>query len=315
MPRFKNALALIVATKDRPAEIARLLRSLNEQTHPADQVIVVDGGERPVQMVTEVYTASSLVYVRKLPPSASGQRNEGVSHVWAGITLTGFMDDDAVLEPKALENMLRFWESPPAGVGGAAFNMSNHPLLYASRLKRSVLAKRLGLYGDERGKVLPSGFQTMIGRVTEDVFVEWLPSGAAVWMSSILGTFQFDEWYEGYSYLEDLDFSYRVGKAFRLAVVADALYFHYPASSGRGDGFVFGRREVRNRLYFVGKNRELSMARCRMALLARTAMSFFLFVRERKRTYLDRAAGNFLELLGTGSRRETRPPTKIAHVD
>jgi len=126
MLRFKNTLALIVATKDRPSEIARLLRSLNEQTYPADQVIVVDGGESPVRLATEVYKASSLVYVRKLPPSASGQRNEGVSHVRAGITLTGFMDDDAVLEPTALENMLGFWESPPA-VRGAGNVVSGEP--------------------------------------------------------------------------------------------------------------------------------------------------------------------------------------------
>ena len=299
MLRFKNALALIVATKDRPSEIARLLRSLNEQTYPADQVIVVDGGESPVRLATEVYKASSLVYVRKLPPSASGQRNEGVSHVRAGITLTGFMDDDAVLEPTALENMLRFWESPPAGVGGAAFNMSNHPLLSASRLKRLALAKRLGLYSDEKGRVLPSGFQTMIGSVTEDVFVEWLPSGAAVWRSSILGTFRFDEWYEGYSYLEDLDFSYRVGQKFRLAVVADAVYHHLPAASGRGSGVAFGRREVLNRVHFVKKHPDFLLGKCYLALAVRAQMSLWEGIRHGSAYGFRRAWGNLLGLWET----------------
>jgi glycosyltransferase involved in cell wall biosynthesis len=299
MLRFKNTLALIVATKDRPSEIARLLRSLNEQTYPADQVIVVDGSESPIRMATEVYKASSLVYIHKLPPSASGQRNEGVSHVRPGITLTGFMDDDAVLEPTALENMLRFWESPPAGVGGAAFNMSNHPLLSASRLKRSALAKRLGLYSDERGRVLPSGFQTMIGSVTENVFVEWLPSGAAVWRNSILGMFRFDEWYEGYSYLEDLDFSYRVGQKFRLAVVADAVYHHLPAASGRGSGVAFGRREVLNRVHFVKKHPVFLLGACYLALAVRAQMSLWEGIRHGSAYGFRRAWGNLLGLWET----------------
>ena len=314
MLSFKNSLSLIVATRDRPEEIAGLLRSLDRQSCPADQIIIVDSGSRSIKTALDVYKASPLVHIQYSPPSASGQRNHGLKYVRVGTTLTGFLDDDVVMESKAIERMMAFWENAPADLGGAAFNLANHPVLYAPRMKGSSLAKHLGLYSDERGRVLSSGFQTMIGRVSQNCYTDWLPSTASVWRNSLFETIRFDEWFQGYSYLEDLDFSYRVGKAFRLAVVADALCFHFPASSGRGSGLVFGRREVRNRLYFVSKNRELSKARCLTTLLARTAMSLFLSVRERKRVYLDRAAGNFLELLRIGSGSDTRPSTRISHV-
>jgi GT2 family glycosyltransferase len=312
---FKNSLALIVATRDRPEEMASLLRSLDRQSCPADQIVIVDSGSRSIKTALDIYQASPLVHIHYSPPSASGQRNQGLKYVRAGMTLTGFVDDDVVMESGSIERMMAFWENAPADLGGAAFNLANHPALYAPRMKGSSLAKRLGLYSDERGRVLSSGFQTMIGRVSQNCHTDWLPSTASVWRISLFETIRFDEWFQGYSYLEDLDFSYRVGKAFRLAVVADARCFHYPASSGRGSGLVFGRREVQNRLYFVSKNRELSKAQCLMTLLARTAMSLFLSVRKRKRAYLDRAAGNFLELLGIGSRSETRSPTRISDVD
>ena len=294
----KNAgkLALIIPTKDRPAEIRRALDSLAGQVLKPDQVIVVDGGARSVEAEVMSFPELKPIYLRAEKPSAAGQRNLGLSAADEGCALVGFLDDDAVLEPSAVEKMLKFWESAPPGVGGAAFNLSNHPLLYASHLKRSRLAKHLGLYSDERGRVLRSGFQTMIGRVKEDIFVDWLTSGASVWRAPVFERFRFDEWYEGYSYLEDLDFSYQVGKEFRLAVVADARYCHLPASAGRGNGVKFGRREVRNRLHFVKKNPELSLGLCRLALGLRMAMSFLLFVRDGQRAHLGRVVGNCIEL-------------------
>jgi hypothetical protein len=136
----------------------------------------------------------------------------------------------------------------------------------------------------------------MIGPVEATAWTDWLPSGASVWRREIFRGHRFDEWYSGWSYLEDLDFSYRVARAYRLAVVASARYRHLPAAGGRPGGFAFGVREVLHRLHFVRKHDELSPARCRAALTARLLMSLAFAVSKRDASYAARAAGNAVGL-------------------
>ena len=286
----------VVATKDRPDELRRLLRSLESQTSPPAEAVVVDGSREPVEAACRDIRAFPVRYVRGLPPSAARQRNLGLAAADPGSSLVAFFDDDAVLDTRAMESMMRFWRDAEGTVGGAGFVLENHPAPAWPSLKLTALVESAGLYSRRPGAVAASGFQTMIGRPQATVFTEWLPSGASVWRREVFLRFRFDEWFEGYSYLEDLDFSYRVGKAYRLAVVAGAGYRHYPAGSGRGSGCAFGRREVLNRVHFVRKHPELSLGRCRLALAARLVMTLGLAVREGDPGQLGRAWGNAVGL-------------------
>jgi GT2 family glycosyltransferase len=290
-------IAFVVATKDRPEELRRLWSSLLSQTRLPDEVVVVDAGAKPSLLDGGDGARPVLRFMRSSVASASRQRNAGLDAVGRGVDLVGFLDDDAVLEPDAVEEMLRFWALAGAGVAGAAFNMTNHPPLDWPFLKRLPLVARLGLYSGRGGAVTASGFQTMIGPVDATVWTEWLPSGASVWRRDVFARLRFDEWFAGYSYLEDLDFSYRVGKAAKLAVVAPARYRHLPAAGGRGTGYAFGVREVLNRTHFVRKHAELSLAGCRAALGLRLLMSLSFAVREQKPVYAARAFGNAVGLV------------------
>jgi glycosyltransferase involved in cell wall biosynthesis len=305
-------IAFVVATKDRPAELERLLLSLAGQGRRPDEVIIVDGGDPGVAGVLDRPGLSGLQlrYLRCRPPSAARQRNRGIGQVGPDIDLIGFLDDDAVLAPGAMAGMMDFWAAAPDDIKGAQFNMTNHPAMYAAGLKRLPFVAALGLYSGKPGDVLPSGFQVMVGPVEKTVYVRWLGSGASIWRRSVFGSETFDEWFRGYSYLEDLDFSYRVGKRGRLAVVGGADYEHLPAAEGRGGGFRFGRREALNRLYFVAKNPELSRLRCLLTLSLRLAISLSMAARERKAYYLGRAAGTLVgaaQGLPLFSRSEVRP--------
>jgi GT2 family glycosyltransferase len=220
----------------------------------------------------------------------------------------GFLDDDAVMLPGALARMDEFLTAADPGLGGASFNLINSPKPFAAGLKGLPWVERLGLYSGTPGGVLPSGFQVLLGRVDRTCEVRWLGSTASVWRREVFGSIGFDEWFDGYSYLEDLDFSYRVGKRYRLAVIAGADYEHYPAPHGRGSGFVFGRREARNRIHFVRKNPELSMGRCCMALGLRVAISLVMAMREGQPYYLGRALGALIGVVQSNPWTR-RPPT------
>ena len=129
--------------------------------------------------------------------------------------------------------------------------------------------------------------------------MKWLPTGASVWRKKIFEDYQFDEWFRDYSYLEDLDFSYRVGKKFKLMVLGEAEYYHFPAKGGRGGGFRFGFREVENRLHIAKKYREFSLLKCYLALHVRMMMNFGLFIWEQKFPYFQRALGNACGLMSS----------------
>ena len=296
IPVDANNIAFVVATKDRPGDLRIMLRSLAGQSRRPDQVVIVDSSADPVQSVAEEFGGLNVKYIHVDRPSASGQRNTGIRAVDEGMDLIAFMDDDAVLEPGSLEAMLNFWRAAPADMGGAAFNWLNFQPTGGGWLKRSALCRWLGLYSPMKGQVMPSGWQTLAGIVSETTVVQWLPSGASVWRKDIFQKFRFDEFFDGYSYLEDLDFSFSVGRHYKLAVVAGAGFRHYPSPSGRGSMVRFGKVEVRNRLYFVRKH-GLSVPRCYLGLMIRMMMTLAGAFSSHWRQNLGRAWGNCIGLL------------------
>jgi glycosyltransferase involved in cell wall biosynthesis len=290
-------MVFIIATKDRPRELRRLLQSIERQSVMPEQIIVVDSGTVRAEEIIREFPKLPFSYIYSLPPSASRQRNEGLAAISGSAEYIGFIDDDAVFEKNSFQEMNQFWSKALPLVGGASFNLVNHPPLMVASLKTHAFVERLGFYSSRRGAVLPSGFQTMIGTVDKDTWVDWLPSGAVLWRKTILDQYRFDEWYKGYSYLEDLDFSYTVGRSHQLFVVAGARYYHIPGSSGRGGDYEFGKKEVKHRLYFVRKNPELSEGKCRQALVLRLLISLLMFVRTGSPAFLKRAMGNFIGLI------------------
>jgi len=289
-------LSLVIATKDRPHDLRKMLSSLQNQTMAPTEIIVVDASSDPVESILKEFPILPFRYLRHLKPSAAAQRNAGIQACSPGATLIGFADDDIVFEPGAFEHLLRFWHSAPSDTLGASFNLKNYPQRGPSFLKHSKISEALGLYSPRPGSVSKSGWQTVIPGLAQDQFVDWLPTTAVTFRREAFQLSLFDDFYESYSYLEDLDLSYTVGRSGRLAVVAEAGFHHFPSPSGRVTPYQFGRYEVRNRLYFVRKH-NLSLLRCYLGLAIRLAMSLISGIGHLNRSQLERALGNLQELL------------------
>ena len=284
-------IAFVVATKDRPSDLRRMLASVSEQSCRPSQIVIVDASAEPVKRIMGEFSNLNIIYIYQTMPSASAQRNVGIRAVDENVDLIGFLDDDIILESSAVEAMMRFWNEAPKDVCGCGFNLKNFEPSGNEGMKYSFLAQWLGLYSKEPGIITKSGWQTMIGTVNRDMYVQWLPSTASVWKKKLFESFTFDEYFEGYSYLEDLDFSFSVSSKCKLAVVADAGFYHYPSSSGRISAYQFGKIEVRNRLYIVRKH-HLSLLRCYAGILIRLLLTLGLTVRTGESGYLYRAFGN-----------------------
>jgi GT2 family glycosyltransferase len=288
-----HRVSVIIPTIGRRDDLRKMLRSLAGQPRLPDEVIIVgeDVGDVPSEFPT---LRPRFIH---LPASSICEaRNAGAASSDPATDLLAFVDDDIVLEPEALAAMMRFWESGPPDLGGAGFNVVNHPPMPVTRLKRTALAKRLGLYSDQKGAVVRSGFQTTYGYVDADMLGSWLPSWAVVYPKTVFMEYGFDNWFEGYSYLEDLDLSYRISKRYKLAMVSDARINHYPSRTGRPDAVLFGKKEVLNRLWFVRKHQELSVGLCYVALVIRMALNLLSAIHERDIRSFGRVAGNMAGL-------------------
>ena len=290
-------MAFVVPTKDRPRDLHRMLGSVASQSCLPDRMIIVDGGDETVEEVTREFPTLNIQYIRVYPPSLSKQRNAGIDMLDPSMTLAGYLDDDLVLEPGAMETMFTFWEKAPPDVGGARFNIVNE------KLPRGVWIKSLFLIDSrERGTILPSGFHTSIGPVTENKYVRWLTGGATLWRRQVIEEFSYDEWFAGTGSLEDVDYSYRVGRKYKLVVVAGARVQHlsYPIRKDRN--YLLGKWQAINRMYFVKKNPELSLPRFYWAMWGQLLLNVAKSMAERDSVGLRRATGNLVGLfrLATG---------------
>jgi hypothetical protein len=242
-----------------------------------------------VDGVVDEFAGLNLEYVRVYPPSLSEQRNAGMQRLHRSITLAGYLDDDLVLEDGAMEAMLSFWESVSEDVGGAAFN-----IVTDRRPKGTPFKSFFLLDNAKRGAVLRSGYQTMICPVEVTTYTQWLFGGATIWRSNVIDEFSYDEWYYGTGYGEDLDYSYRVGKKYKLAVVGDARVQHFSPPIRKEINFVLGKWQMINRMYFVKKNQDLSVPLCYWTLFGQVLVNSAKALGKRERALFMRVLGNIL---------------------
>ena len=303
--RTKHKLAFVVPTKDRPHELRRMLESLRVQSSLPNQVVVVASGSEESRGVVDEFPSLNIRYLHISRPSASRQRNAGLKLVGLESTLVGFLDDDIVLEPGALERMLAFWEQAPPDVGGAGFNLRNITAPETERkwkLRPTVwLYDAFMLRNERKGRVLRSGFPTPIYPVSENTYVDWLESLGFIFRKDVVEEFQFDDFFEGYSYLEFLDYTYSISRKYRLCVLSNAWVTHY--SSPIKDSYLLGKKQVINRIYFVRKHPELSMWRCSFTLVLNMLFNTAVGTLLRDVGYFRRAWGNGIGLIRAAAGR------------
>ncbi len=286
-------LALVIPTKDRSVELKRMLESLAAQTCLPDQVIIVDEAEESDALAREL-SQLSITTIAFPGGSAAAKRNRGLLSVNPRFDLIGFMDDDIVLAPNAIQEMLSFWEKAPETLGGAGFNIRN--LTTPETSQKWKLRPLVWIYdslvgkSERKGSVLPSGFPTPIYPVTENTYVDWLETMALVFRGDVVKQFQFDEFFEGYSYLEFLDYTFAISRKYRLCVVGDAWITHYSSPIKRS--YLLGKKQVINRLFFVRKHPELSQFRCCLTLVTQMFFNVVVGVLLRDSGHIQRACGN-----------------------
>jgi GT2 family glycosyltransferase len=290
-----HKIAFVVPTKDRENDLRTMLASLEQQTQKPDQIIVVDGSDPNISHVVDEFQDLSIDYLKVFPPGLSKQRNAGMARLREEITLAGYLDDDLVLEPDAVENMLRFWERFGDKYGGASFAITTNAL----RMPMIRVMSLAGLSHPDPGRVTSSGCASPVGCPSKDLDVEWLCGGATIWKREVVEKFDYDEWFQGTGLWEDIDFSYSVRLDYKLVVVSSARVAHYFHPTLPEKFLLLGKWQVINRMYFVKKHlhRGLSVRKAWFASLSYVIFNISLSLLHRDLNGLRCAWGNILGMI------------------
>ena len=127
-----GAISVIVPTIGRPDSLRRMLDSLCQQTEKVQEVIVADGSgtEATAGVVSDPCWETAGLTVKRIavhPPNAVRQRQAAIAAASGEFLL--LLDDDVVLEPACVAEMLRTMRSSSDVVGVFAdFNNQSWPM-------------------------------------------------------------------------------------------------------------------------------------------------------------------------------------------
>jgi GT2 family glycosyltransferase len=239
------AATVIIPTYNRPRELERCLRSILKQTRLPKQLIVVDDGALPNPPLEHEIDEARIEYLflHKTPPGLPESRNIGSQKASGEIVF--FFDDDVVLEPEYIDEVLAIYEADTAeevgGIGGVDTAL---PISSGIKLKALRLFQRIFLLsGGCEGRILSSGFYTedgsrrKVARWPDSSEVDFLPGCACSFRRHVVAEFPFrDRPYAG-CYGEDKDMSYRVSRSYLLLIALKAKLWHEESPLMRADAF------------------------------------------------------------------------------
>lgn len=256
MPYTGQDIAFIIPTKDRPQKIANLLQSIAAQKVMCGRLIVINGGQPVKDIVGEFSGILPIEYHECRPPGQIRQRNMGIALLDSRTKLVGFLDDDIVLEPRAVEKMIECWNHADDDTAGIGFNIVNLPQHRHSFLKGVMMSS-----SPIPGSILLSGANVPFLNIPSDIRTQFLGGGYTIWRREIINEFPQENLNTRWAWGEDVRFSYPVGKKYPLYVCADAKVRHehiYDQASPAHVHQYQGRQGAIAIFYFVSSHPELS---------------------------------------------------------
>ena len=216
------------------------------------RVIVVDASSDKAATRQAIGPAQpwpfQLDYVESPVRGSAGQRNLGLRRL-AGEDGVLFIDDDAVVEPDCIGEMLEAFSGDVAGV---AANISNQPV------GKPGLATRIALFlvgggwsGDPSGRLIGPAVGILPRHDLPQRFLEikWAPTTCVLYRRNALPLGGFRTFFSGYSLGEDVALSVDAHRCGKLVYASAARIIHTLAKTAKPPPYDYGRMEVLNRYY------------------------------------------------------------------
>ncbi len=256
-------ISVIVPTIGRPESLALLLESLAEQTRRPEEVIVADGsdGDDVRAVVARSIWASRGLNVRRLalqPPNAVGQRVAAVAESRGEFLL--FLDDDVILEPDCVEQLLGVL-GPDPGVVGAMADFNNQRWPMPTRAWRFYMRYILGMpegswQGGVVGPLLRFGYDPPPNDAAP---MAWLGTcNTLVRRSAYDRAGGFSDFFLHRSTInEDVDLGLKLGREGRILLNPSARMAHLHAPGGRVSALMAAEDDLYNRYLILRRTQGL----------------------------------------------------------
>ncbi|MGH9729967.1 MAG: glycosyltransferase family 2 protein [Candidatus Acidiferrales bacterium] len=215
-------VSVIIPTKNRPVDLARTIETLVVQTVAPLELIIVD------QSAEKSFNQPVPFPLRWIhEPALSGlseARNAAFKQASGDIWL--FLDDDVLLEPDFMEEILKPYDSNVTGVSGIITNYSLPPL--RRRLWETVFQR--GPFRDERQAIYRNA-----GRLgdAKPIRVRQFGGGLMSFRASAIRDQRFDPHLTGASPGEDIDFCAGLPKGSVLLIAPRARLIHNRSPESR----------------------------------------------------------------------------------
>ncbi|MBN1353348.1 MAG: glycosyltransferase family 2 protein [Candidatus Omnitrophica bacterium] len=258
-------ISIIIATDRRPHEIKECLESLKGQSLLPDEIIIAHGGsdaeteETVNSLVINNDLKVRLKYYNIGPLGAAVQRNKGAEKATGDILL--FLDDDVLAEPDFIKEITSVFEKDPerkiAGVSGTIVNQTYTRLRRINKFLFDISLRKGERRASYAGKVVGPAvnFLPEDKRLAEaEQAVDWLPSCCSAYRKDIFLEYEFNKNFKGYSFMEDVELSSRIGKKYRLINTSKARCFHKDLGGRTHKSWIFVEKmKVLNRWYVMTK--------------------------------------------------------------
>ncbi len=248
--------SILVCTLDNTEGLLAFIESLLRQSILPEELIVIHGDiHRDISKRLLAPLEGSgirLVYVNT-PPGLVHQRNIGLDLCKSELAL--FFDDDVILEPDYIRNLLEVYKDDgDKKIGGAAGLISNMP--YSPKLAR-LFKRFFMLYtGYGTGEMCRSGMPSFLSPNSERSETRFFSGCLMSFRMSVVGEMRFDEHLHPYWWGDDFEFCYRVSLKSKLIQIKNAKLRHKGSSVNPKSFRKFWRMQVVNHLYIFKKHRK-----------------------------------------------------------
>jgi GT2 family glycosyltransferase len=236
---------LILATRNRPDEVIRLLSELSVQTLQPSQVIVVDASDSPLSRHQFPPLQGLNVQLLHTAPGLTLQRNAGLIELDQSIDIVHFLDDDVEITPDYFQQLENAYLGLP-DAHGIGVRTSDNRNYRPSGLKCFFL-----LDSRRSGKLLRSGINVGFRDSGPEYLVDWLPGCAMSYRINAMEGLRFDTSRTGTGWGEDVDFSARVGARGPLYITSQTHVIHKQSTINRDSEAVRRQHEIRSRFLLV----------------------------------------------------------------
>jgi hypothetical protein len=211
-------------------ELKTLLDTIRVQELLPDKVIIVDSSDFSLDLDEEINY--EFIYI-KSKPGLTYQRNIGLNRIFESHVASGlvhFLDDDVILQPEYFKKSKETFIQDPTIVGCTGNDLN--------RSDKSSLSFRLLRYISENvfnfsGKLTKSCLNLGIFNSVSSYRIDWMPGCNMIYQINALSDARFDEERLGYSFGEDVDFTYRISKNAKLVYSPFIKYRHELSSNNR----------------------------------------------------------------------------------